>query len=67
MSIRRITTALCFIYLCLIIVACDTGQGTMHGSGSMGMSSYNWGQILIGLGIGLFIGFLVGYVVSKRK
>ena len=51
----------------IILVACDTGQGIMHGSVSMGRENWNWGQILSSLSIGLILGFLIGTVVYKRK
>jgi hypothetical protein len=38
-------------------------QGLGHGSGSMGMTSLRWGQILISLGLG----FLLGLVASKQR
>lgn len=38
-------------------------KGMGHGSGSMGMTSLRWGQILISLGLG----FLLGWLASRRK
>ena len=68
MKSRRIPTtikaALYFIVFAAIIVACDTQQGMMHGSGgSMDMGNWNWVQILISLGVG----FLLGYLVARRR
>jgi len=68
MKSGRITTttktALYFIAFAIIIVACDTEQGMMHGGGrSMDMGSWNWVPILISL----VIGFLLGYLVARRR
>jgi len=63
----KITTALWFIMITVIIVACNNEQGMMHGSSSMGMSNWNWVQILTSLGLGLILGFIIGTIVSKRK
>jgi len=62
-----VTTAFFFIMIVILLVACDNGQGMMHGSVSMGRASLNWGQILFSAGIGLILGFLIGMVVSRRK
>jgi hypothetical protein len=35
----------------------------MQGNGSVNMNSWNWGQILIGLGIG----FLLCYLIIRKK
>jgi ABC-type antimicrobial peptide transport system permease subunit len=67
MKARRITTSLGFIVFILTIVACDNGQGMMHGSNSMGMNNYNWTQILIGLGVICLIGLIIWAVISRRK
>ncbi len=34
-------------------------QGMIRGSGSMGMSHWNWTQILISFGIGIILGLLI--------
>jgi ABC-type antimicrobial peptide transport system permease subunit len=67
MKARRITTSLGFIVFILTIVACDNGQGMMHGDNSMGMNNLNWTQILIGLGVVCLIGFIIWVVISRRK
>ena len=58
-----------FIIMALIIqlVACDNGNGMMHGNNSMGMNNLNWTQILIGLGVVCLIGFIIWAIISKRK
>jgi hypothetical protein len=38
-------------------------KGMGQGSGSMGMTSLRWGQILISLGLG----FLLGWLASRRR
>jgi len=59
-----VKTALYFIVFAVIIVACDTEQGMMHGDGgSMDMGSWNWIPILISL----VIGFLLGYLVPRKR
>ena len=68
MKSGRITTttktALYFIAFAIIIVACDTEQGMMHGNGgSMDTGSWNWAPILISL----VIGFLLGYLVARKR
>jgi cytochrome bd-type quinol oxidase subunit 2 len=67
MKTKKITTALCFIVFVVIIMACDNGQGMMHGDNSMGMNNLNWTQILIGLGVVCLIGFIIWVVISRRK
>jgi len=62
--ITTIKTALYFIAFASLTVACDTGQGMMHGgNNSMNMGNWNWPLILISLGIG----FLIGYLVARRR
>ena len=59
-----VKTALYFIVFAVIIVACDTEQGMMHGDGgSMDMGNWNWVPILISL----VIGFLLGYLVARKR
>jgi hypothetical protein len=59
-----IKTALYFIMLSAIMVACDTQQVMMHEGGrSMDLGNLHWAQILISLGKG----FLLGYLVARRK
>lgn len=65
--VRTIATILCFIAPLVIIVACDNEQGMMPGSSMAVMTNWNWGQIIIGLGIGILIGFLLGLVFIRRK
>jgi ABC-type antimicrobial peptide transport system permease subunit len=67
MNTKRITTALYFIVFVVTIMACDNGQGMMHGNNAMGMNNYNWTQIIIGLGVVCLIAFIIWYIVSKRK
>jgi hypothetical protein len=62
-----VTTAAFVTMIVIIMVACDNGQGMMHGTVSMGRDSWNWGQIILSAGVGLVIGFLLGMVVSRRK
>lgn len=38
-------------------------QGMIRGRGSMGMSHWNWAQILISLGIG----FILGLLITRRS
>jgi TRAP-type C4-dicarboxylate transport system permease small subunit len=64
---KTITTSLCFFVFMVLIIACDTGNGMMHGNNSMGMNNLNWTQILIGLGVVCLIGFIIWVVISKRK
>jgi ABC-type antimicrobial peptide transport system permease subunit len=64
---NRITTALYFIVFVVTIIACDNGQGMMHGSNPMGMNNYNWTQILISVGVVCLIGFIIWVVISRRK
>lgn len=64
---KKITIALYFIVFVVTIMACDNGQGMMHGSNPMGMNNYNWTQIIIGLGVVCLIAFIIWYIVSKRK
>ena len=68
MEIVRITatikTALYFIMLIAIMVACDTQQEMMNEGGrSMNLGNLHWGQILISLGKG----FLLGFLVARRR
>jgi hypothetical protein len=68
MEIVRITatikTALYFIMLIAIMVACDTQQEMMHEGGrSMNLGNLHWVQILISLGKG----FLLGFLVARRR
>jgi hypothetical protein len=70
MNTKRITTALCFIVFIVTIMACNNGQGMMHGSHPTGMNAYNWTEILISLGIiGVvcLIGIISWVIISKRK
>jgi uncharacterized membrane protein YqjE len=53
--------------LMILIVACDNGNGMMHGNGSMGMNNLNWTQILIGLGVICLIAIIIWVVISRRK
>jgi hypothetical protein len=62
-----ITTALCLIVCVVIVSACDTDRGMMHGDISIGRDHWNWGQILISLSIGLVGGFLLGQVTARKK
>jgi len=62
-----VTTTIFVIMIVIIMVACDNGQGMMHGSVSMGRENWNWGQIFFSAGIGLILGFLIGMVVSRKK
>jgi len=62
--VTAIKTALCFVVLAVIIVACDNQTGMMHGNGgSSYMGNWNWIQILIGI----IIGVLLGYLFARRK
>lgn len=63
----KVTTIIFVIMIVIIMVACDNGQGMMHGSVSLGRENWNWGQIFFSAGIGLILGFLIGTLVSKRK
>jgi H+/Cl- antiporter ClcA len=73
MSTRRIrtinTTALYFIALVVIVVAFlllgggPWMTGMIHGNRSIGMSNWNWTQILISLALG----FLLGWIFNRRK
>ena len=59
-----VKTALYFIAFAVLIVACDTEHGMMHGDGwSMDMGTWNWVPILISL----VIGFLLGYLVARKR
>jgi uncharacterized membrane protein YqjE len=53
--------------LMILIVACDNGNGMMHGNGSMSMNNLNWTQILIGLGVICLIAIIIWVVISRRK
>lgn len=64
---KHVTKAIFVIMIVIIMVACDTGQGMMHGGVSMGRDNWNWGQIFFSAGIGLIIGFLIGMVVYRKK
>jgi hypothetical protein len=66
-AFKSILGIVLFLLSSIILGACNTGQGMMHGNGSMGINYWGWGQILIGLCLGFVIGFLVGYVVSKKN
>ena len=60
-SIKKV---LFFISFAVVLVACDTQQGMMHGGGSsMNMGNWNWIQILIGI----ILGFLLGYLFARRR
>ena len=74
MSIRRITTiittALSFVLLAFVIVACDTNQGMMHGSNNMStgiMAGWNWIQIIVSLVVGFVLCYLFNSIVSKKR
>ena len=71
MCARRITSNSTGIYLIALVVIVIAFfllgggpwmRGMMHGSGSIGLNSWNWPQILISMGIG----FLIGILVSRR-
>jgi hypothetical protein len=63
-KIRKIIIASIYITMfTAIIVSCETNRGMMQGNGSVNMNSWNWGQILIGLGIG----FLLCYLIIRKK
>jgi len=64
---KTITATFYIMALVVLIVACDNGNGMMHGNNSMGMNDLNWTQILIGLGVLCLIGFIIWVVISKRK
>ncbi len=64
---KRITASFYIMILMFLIVACDSGNGMMHGNNSMGMNNLNWTQILIGLGVVCLIVFIIWVVISKRK
>lgn len=60
----KIKSALYFIAALSVLVACDSGQGMMHGGGwSMYTGNWIWLQIMICLAVG----FLLGYLVARRK
>ena len=65
--VKKITASFYIMALMILIVACDNGNGMMHGDNSMGMNNLNWTQILIGLGVVCLIGFIIWVVISKRK
>jgi hypothetical protein len=71
MTIRRIATkiitSLYFIAIVVIMEACDTGQGMMHGSNSIGTDNWNWLQILISLGLGILLGFVLCLAISRKR
>jgi membrane associated rhomboid family serine protease len=62
MKTKRIVSAISFIIVILMVAACNSGQGMMHGNNSLGMDnlSYNWPQIIGGFLGGLIVGFLLG-------
>ena len=64
---KRIAASFYIMVLMVLIVACDNGNGMMHGNNSMGMNNLNWSQILIGLGVVCLIGFIIWAVIYKRK
>jgi hypothetical protein len=64
---KTITATFYIMALMILMVACDNGNGMMHGDNSMGMNNLNWTQILIGLGVVCLIGFIIWVVISKRK
>ena len=53
--------------LIVLLVACDTGNGMMHGNNPMGMNNLNWTQILISLVVICLIGLIIWVVISRRK
>ena len=57
--VKAITRAFYSILFILLISGCDTNGGMMHGYGSTSMYHWNWGSVIIALGVGFFIGFLV--------
>jgi hypothetical protein len=70
MSTRRETRTMYIVVAIAVIIIAFLLLGGMpwikglgHGSGSIGMSSLRWGQILISLGLG----FLLGWIASRRK
>ena len=65
--IKTMTTFLCFAVFMVLIVACNSENGMMHGNGPTNMSNWNWGQILISAGLGIILGFLLGLTVSRKK
>jgi uncharacterized membrane protein YqjE len=65
--VKRTVASFYIMALMVLIVACDTGNGMMHGNNSMGMNNLNWTQILIGLGVVCLIAFIIWVVISKRK
>jgi hypothetical protein len=62
-----IFTALCLIAIVVIVAACDTDRGMMHGNISITRDHWHWSQILISLSIGLVGGFLLGRSKAGRR
>ncbi len=70
MNTRRTTTTLYYVIAFMVILVAflllgggPWIKGMAHSSGSMGMSSLHWGQILISVGLG----FLLGWLTFRRK
>ena len=61
---KLIAATICFIMFTATIVSCETNRGMMQGNGSVNMNNWNWGQILIGLGIGFLLCFLI---IRKKR
>jgi len=64
---KTIKAPLFIMALMMLIVACNNGNGMMHGNGSMSMNNLNWTQILIGLGVICLIAIIIWVVISRRK
>ena len=62
-----ITAALSIFTFLVILTACDSGQGMMHGNGANGMSNLNWVQIIAGFAIGIIIGYPFGMMTARKK
>jgi hypothetical protein len=66
-SATKSITSFYFILFAVIMEACDTGQGMMHGSNSTGTDNWNWVQILISLGLGILLGFVLCLAISRNR
>ncbi len=62
--ILYIVGVIVIIVIAFLLLGGTSGiKGLGNGTGSMGMTSLRWGQILISLGVG----FLLGWLASRRR
>ena len=56
-----------FILVQVILAACNTDHGMMHGDSVTGMNDGSWTQILTIFGVVCLVGLLLWFTISRRR